>query len=148
MPDGRPSDAGAERGEARRVIQRAAVVVGGYFVYAALAMTLPGHGAAPDAALGGGLAGEGQRVWLANNCQSCHSLFGLGGHTGPDLTNVTARRGREYVRGAVRVGLPGMPRIDLDDADARALAAFLEQVNATGVYPPNSLRGPVFGERR
>ena len=33
----------------------------------------------------------GRRVWLANNCQACHQLYGFGGFLGPDLTNAASR---------------------------------------------------------
>jgi nitric oxide reductase subunit C len=29
----------------------------------------------------------GQQLWQANNCWSCHQIYGLGGYLGPDLTN-------------------------------------------------------------
>lgn len=149
MADGSPSETDALGAQARTVLLRAAVVIAGYIVYAALAMTMPtSDPGGADPMPHHEQAGDGVRVWLAHNCQSCHSLYGLGGHTGPDLTNVAERRLPGYVEAVVGTGLPGMPPIALDDHDAAALAAFLGQVSATGVYPPKHLRGPVFGERR
>src|SRR5690554_1410938 len=35
---------------------------------------------------------QGQNLWLKNNCNSCHQIYGLGGYLGPDLTNVYSFR--------------------------------------------------------
>lgn len=149
MADRWPSEAQVNCAEMPGVLLRAGVVILGYMVYAALAITSPNsEQAEPEPRAVETVVGAGRGIWLASNCQSCHSLYGLGGHTGPDLTNVTERRQPGYVEAIVRTGMPGMPPFELEDADAAAVAAFLSQVSATGVYPPRSLRDPVFGERR
>ncbi|HWI40832.1 MAG TPA: c-type cytochrome [Verrucomicrobiae bacterium] len=35
---------------------------------------------------------------FAGNCSRCHSIRGVGGTTGPDLSGVAARRDEEYIR--------------------------------------------------
>ncbi len=35
---------------------------------------------------------KGKQIWLQNNCQTCHQIYGFGGFLGPDLTN----RGKDY----------------------------------------------------
>lgn len=88
---------------------------------------------------------EGREVWLESGCQACHSLYGLGGHTGPDLTNVL-RRGSEYfVYEMVSWGTERMPAFELSERELEDLAVYLAAVDATGEYPPASLRSPVFG---
>jgi len=88
---------------------------------------------------------EGRKVWLESNCQACHAVYGLGGHTGPDLTNVL-RRGSEYfVYEMVSWGTERMPAFELSEQELEDLAVYLAAIDATGEYPPSSLRSPVFG---
>ena len=90
----------------------------------------------------------GRRVWRENACQTCHSIYGLGGHLGPDLTN-SARAGMGmYVRIVVREGRLAMPAFDLSDRELEDLIAWLQVVDASGLYPPRSLTEPVFGVSR
>lgn len=78
----------------------------------------------------------GLEAWRANNCAACHSLYGLGGHLGPDLTDVVERRSAELVVARVLGGGAGMP--PFQDADGQAIAAYLEWVGSTGTWPPTS----------
>jgi nitric oxide reductase subunit C len=39
----------------------------------------------------------GAAVFKAQGCSACHSMGGGGGHIGPDLTHVGARRSREWI---------------------------------------------------
>jgi len=91
----------------------------------------------------------GRDVWLAGRCQSCHSIYGLGGHLGPDLTNVLSDPGvEESVLLTLRYGRGQMPGFRLPEAEEGALLDFLRAVGATGRYPPRSLRDDVFGGPR
>jgi cytochrome c oxidase subunit 2 len=91
----------------------------------------------PAAARGG----EGERVFLANICVSCHTIAGTAaaGTAGPDLTHVASRATigagvlpndvthmRAWLADPQRYK-PGslMPRVPLSDADLDALDAFL-----------------------
>jgi len=40
---------------------------------------------------------RGQRVYQDNNCSSCHSINGIGGTVGPELTHVGSRRDRKWI---------------------------------------------------
>ncbi len=87
----------------------------------------------------------GRGVWLHQKCQVCHSIYGLGGHAGPDLTNVLTRQPEVYVRNVVAHGYHGMPAFDVTDAELQGLVDYLSFIGATGVYPPSSIHDPVFG---
>lgn len=95
---------------------------------------------APDSA-----AARGLELWRRHNCAACHSLYGLGGHIGPDLTNVARRRDEAYLRHVLRYGLGGMPPPAIDAQRAAELIAYLRQIDGLGVYPLGSPDAPVFG---
>lgn len=50
-----------------------------------------------------GVAGKeltpGQRLYQSLGCSGCHMINGIGGTTGPDLTDVGTRRDREWILG-------------------------------------------------
>jgi len=123
------------------------VVVAGFGFYAAaVALAPPEESLAHGAAFSG--APEGARAWRVAGCQSCHSLYGLGGHTGPDLTNVVSRVSADYVRTVVRFGMRGMPAYrTIEPAELEAIVAYLADVDRTATFPPRGLTGAVFGER-
>ena len=78
---------------------------------------------------------RGAAVWREGNCAACHALFGLGGHLGPDLTNVLGLRGDTYVRATVTSGRPGMPAYPLASDALDDLQSYLGRVDASGRYP-------------
>lgn len=82
------------------------------------------------------LASEGQQVWRENNCQSCHQIFGFGGFLGPDLTNAIAGLSPERMESVLTVGAGQMPAFNLGAAEREALAAYLVELDATGVSQP------------
>ncbi|MBT9444138.1 MAG: cytochrome c [Hyphomonadaceae bacterium] len=109
---------------------------------------LAAHGSA-DAARAPALdatARRGQAVWRENGCASCHALFGLGGHMGPDLTNVTRRRGPDYVAAALTHGLGRMPPRGLAPEDINAVNAYLAHIDSLATYPLPSLTQDSFGQ--
>ncbi len=77
-------------------------------------------------------AAAGRDVWLRNNCQSCHQIYGFGGFLGPDLTNATERLTAARVDTVLTVGAGQMPAFHLNGTDRRAIEAFLAEVHATG----------------
>ncbi len=83
----------------------------------------------------------GQAAWRNNNCQSCHQLYGLGGYLGPDLTNVTGNKGRDYTATFIKYGTGRMPNLHLSDKEVHELVAFLEWVDKTGTskVPANAV---------
>lgn len=40
---------------------------------------------------------RGLRVWGQYNCENCHTLLGEGAYYAPDLTQIVAQRGKEYL---------------------------------------------------
>jgi len=40
----------------------------------------------------------GKRIWEANNCMGCHTLFGEGAYYAPELTRVVERRGVPWLK--------------------------------------------------
>jgi len=89
----------------------------------------------------------GAHVWRQNNCESCHALYGLGGHIGPDLTNIIKWRGTAYVQGMLLAGRPGMPAFaHLPANDMADLMAYLTVVNGTGEFPQHARPLKAFGQ--
>ena len=80
----------------------------------------------------------GQALYQEKNCIACHQLYGLGGHMGPDLTNVISApdKGAAYARAFIESGTEKMPDFGLDEAQVDTLVQFLEFVDSTGTYPP------------
>lgn len=87
----------------------------------------------------------GQRLWQAGGCISCHSLYGLGGHIGPDLTNAAARVDDDAMRAILRYGAGRMPPQQLTESETDGLIAYLRYIDSTGVYPTGSFPGHAFG---
>ena len=84
-------------------------------------------------------------MWRDNTCASCHALFGLGGQTGPDLTNILRARGTNTVRETIRSGRGDMPGHGLAEADLDSLMAYLAFVESTGEYPLRTRPIAIFG---
>lgn len=90
----------------------------------------------------------GQKTWQARNCVACHALYGLGGHTGPDLTNVVSRIGEESTQAVLVYGRGKMPPQHLTPREEQSLAAYLAFVDSTGVYPTMTFPDHAFGRTR
>ncbi len=75
---------------------------------------------------------QGLSVWRAENCHTCHQLYGFGGYLGPDLTHVAARTDEGTFRQIVRVGVGAMPGADLTDETIRDLFGFLTEMDQSG----------------
>lgn len=80
---------------------------------------------------------KGENIWLKNNCNSCHQLYGLGGYLGPDLTNVysTKGKGEVYIKAFVNSGIKVMPKFNLSENEKGELVQFLKEIDQTGYYP-------------
>lgn len=81
---------------------------------------------------------RGKTVWQQYNCNSCHQIYGLGGYLGPDLTNVYAKRSKEYIEAFLQSGTTIMPRFNLSKSEMNALMAFFEDVNHSGISDPRT----------
>jgi len=92
----------------------------------------------PEKEPSGSLAAEGKLIWQQKNCSACHQLYGLGGHLGPDLTNVYSTRSEAYIRAFLKNGSPVMPDFKLSDQEMKALTAFFKYTNSTGTASPRS----------
>lgn len=130
-----------------RVLARSGLVLGGYLIYVGAVAGLPLEGRA-DENDWSAQARSGVAVWREQECTACHSIYGLGGHTGPDLTNVWSRMGEDYIRTVLRDGVGAMPAFKLGERDVQSLLAMLAETDRTGVYPPPSNFAPVFGVGR
>ncbi len=80
----------------------------------------------------------GFALFQDKNCVACHQFYGLGGHMGPDLTNVISApdKGADYARAFIESGTSKMPDYGFDDAEVDALIRFLEFADSAGTYPP------------
>lgn len=89
----------------------------------------------------------GKKVFQARNCTACHQIFGLGGHLGPDLTNVISHpsKGREYAKAIIQSGIGPMPRFEMSEQELDALLAFLSAVDQSGESPLRSFRVTTWG---
>lgn len=84
----------------------------------------------------------GAAVLQNKNCRNCHSLDEIGGHRGPDLTNVASRlTDQELVRQVIQGG-GDMPAygVQLSPAEVEALVAYLMTLRDADVPPA---RNPV-----
>lgn len=81
---------------------------------------------------------EGKLLWQQYNCTSCHQFYGLGGHLGPDLTNVYSKRSRDYITAFLKYGTPVMPNFNLTEKEINSLLAFLKHTNASGIADPRT----------
>jgi nitric oxide reductase subunit C len=88
---------------------------------------------------------KGKTVWQQNGCVVCHSIYGLGGHLGPDLTNVFSRMGESYIQNIVTTGLKKMPAYTFSSTELQSLTAYFEYLDQLGKYPLNSVREEYFG---
>lgn len=92
----------------------------------------------------------GKNVWHRYNCINCHTLLGEGAYYAPDLTQITAQRGPEYLREFLKD--PSrfyseardrrlMPTLKLSDEEITAVIAFLgwvSKINTQG-WPPRPI---------
>jgi len=91
------------------------------------------QGPAPSAKAMSGMA-----LFQSKNCVACHQFYGLGGHLGPDLTNVVSAPGKgiDYAKEFIRNGTATMPDFKFNENQIAALIAFLKYVDQSGTYAP------------
>lgn len=80
---------------------------------------------------------KGERLWLENNCNACHQLYGLGGYLGPDLTNVVSapNKSEDYIKVMMISGVKSMPKFNFSPHEQEFIFQFLKEVDETGYYP-------------
>lgn len=86
------------------------------------------------------LALKGILIWQEKNCTSCHQIYGLGGHLGPDLTNVSSKYPDEAIEVFLKHGTQVMPNFNLTRDQMDALVAFLKTVNKSGKADPRTFK--------
>jgi mono/diheme cytochrome c family protein len=79
---------------------------------------------------GGALVGQGRTVFRDQGCYGCHTAEGMGTPIATDLSRIGAKYDEAYLARWLRdpsLQRPSahMPKIDLSQAEVRALAAYL-----------------------
>ena len=71
---------------------------------------------------------DGAAVFSASGCQHCHSIGGVGGHKGPDLSGVGRRKSKAEMRQQIVYGSKVMPAFgdDLEPDQLKDLIAYLK----------------------
>jgi len=90
-------------------------------------------------------ASQGKQVWQANNCISCHTIFGNGGYNGDDMTHIVSKRSsKELVNFFVNppVMRPNHMRLhpNVSPAEAQNLVQyfnFIDKIPTLG-WPPKA----------
>lgn len=84
---------------------------------------------------------RGENLWLKNNCNSCHQIYGLGGYLGPDLTNAYSfRKNDNYLKAMFNSGIKTMPKFDFNESEKEELLQFLKEIDQTGHYPSTNAK--------
>jgi mono/diheme cytochrome c family protein len=70
---------------------------------------------------------RGAQLFHTSGCERCHSITGVGGDRGPDLSSVGRRRGARQIKKQILNGGNGMPPFKdvLTKDEVKELAAFL-----------------------
>jgi len=74
---------------------------------------------------------QGETLWLKNNCNACHQIYGLGGYLGPDVTNVysTEGKGEPYIKIILNSGIQSMPLFSFNEAEKEQFVQFFKEVD-------------------
>ena len=83
-------------------------------------------------------AAAGKLHWQNKNCASCHLIYGLGGHLGPDLTNVYSKRSPAYITAFLKHGTVTMPDFKLNTVEIASLISFFQNIDSSGVSDPRT----------
>ena len=80
---------------------------------------------------------KGENLWLKNNCNSCHQIYGLGGYLGPDLTNVYSNKNKNeyFLKAMLNSGVKTMPKFRFNIDEKEELIQFLKEIDQSGYYP-------------
>jgi len=77
---------------------------------------------------------EGQKLYQSLGCSACHSISGIGGTTGPELTKVGAKRDRHWLKEHFEnpqklVPNSAMPKVEAPEADIEKLTDYMLTLN-------------------
>jgi len=70
---------------------------------------------------------QGAELFVSSGCQHCHTIGGVGGHRGPNLSNIGRTKSKTEIRSQIIGGSKIMPsfRDSLDPAEIADLVAYL-----------------------
>ena len=119
-----------------------------FFIFVFLGLVFHTETTIPERSKAGDLtesAIRGKHIWETRNCIGCHSLLGEGAYFAPELGNVYARRGPDFIKGwikAMPTHTPGrrqMPQFNFTEAQLDDLVEFLRWTNGIDAekWPPN-----------
>ncbi len=85
---------------------------------------------ATAASVGGQQLTAGQLVYQAQGCSNCHSIHGIGGTSGPDLTKEGIKHDKGWLVGHFKdpqkyVTNSAMPRVEATDTEIEQLTAYM-----------------------
>lgn len=86
------------------------------------------------------LSAKGKILWQQKNCISCHQIYGLGGHLGPDLTNIASKRSAEHIEIFLKNGTNVMPNYNLKQSEIDAFQAFFMAIDQSGQSDPRTFK--------
>lgn len=87
----------------------------------------------------------GKKLWETRNCIGCHTLLGEGAYFAPELGNVYARRGPDFIKAWIQAqpthveGRRQMPQFNFTEQQLNDMVEFLKwtgNIN-TEKWPPN-----------
>ena len=88
---------------------------------------------------------NGKKLWETRNCIGCHTLLGEGAYFAPELGNVYARRGPDFIKTWIKIqpthveGRRQMPQFNFSEQQLDDLVEFLRWTGGinTEKWPPN-----------
>lgn len=84
------------------------------------------------------LARSGREVFQQQNCATCHTVKGVGGQLGPDLTTIGQQLSASWLLSHLENPTPPMPSIHLSNDELMSLTAYLLSLKSVETaVPPN-----------
>jgi mono/diheme cytochrome c family protein len=85
---------------------------------------------------------HGAAVFTNTGCQVCHSIRGVGGHKGPDLSGVGRRKSKAELQQQIVHGDKFMPAFgdDLEPGDLKDLITYLKSCRQKPAKQPNGAK--------
>jgi ubiquinol-cytochrome c reductase cytochrome b subunit len=106
-----------------------AVIVVLGLTYLGARSSAPPGAASPALSQAGGAAGAGAQQFQLQGCADCHTVAGMGGAVGPDLTHVGSRLSRGQLAAVIAKGRGQMPAFDaLSPNDLNGLLDYLQSL--------------------
>ncbi len=95
----------------------------------------------------------GKKVWHKYDCIGCHTILGNGSYFAPDMTKVTERKPKEYLRRfildpkAIKAEA-AMPKLGVTEEEVDNLLAFLDWISKvdTNGWPPKPILAVATGK--